>query len=770
MLRLFTLVAFVVLSCTISAQSAKTYTTTENGTKLLEYGILKPSITARYTTRLEFNPDVVYQEMDGFGFALTYSSCYNLMHMQPLQRQSLLARTFATGMGMQANYIRLSLGCCDFSSRAYSYCESRNLNNFALQSDEYDYILPVLHEVLRINPNIKILASPWTCPTWMKVRDQQSRGSWTEWWGGHLNPDCYDSYAEYFVRYIRAMEAEGIPIYAVTVQNEPLNGVNVASLLMYWNEQADFLRHLAPAFHRAGITTKIYVFDHNFNYDNIDGQDDYPVKVYEALDRNMEGYDLIVGAAYHDYGGSSDELNDIHDKAPDKQLIFTEGSIGTWNNGRSLKDRLMWDVRSSMLNLIDRHCRAVIYWNFMLDDNRGPNLSGGSQTCFGACDISSQDYSTVTFNSQYYIVGQLSSVVKSGATHIGVQFTSQSNGLSAWAFRNPDNSYALVLVNDDSNQKTVSVKHEARKWYNVSVPARSITSLQISPDISYATNTARLGSHNLRQEYLGIHAAKASLKQEETLTAPFADASASWFFDPDYVRTEAEGGLTFVAPTDEYNIKADFYSHYLVFEPTTLQPLGTDGQGDIFLVGARGSVGKPYYTSGTDWHTEDALPLVKVADGIYRITLRIGQQLNPDFVNFKFYGGKDWTPEFLGSPGSDFRITSCDMNFLVSDGSGDIHDGNIYLRNGFRPEEGATYVFIVDISRGTSQAKLIVGRAETMTDDSLYIDQDQVVGVDGIKDEREDACFDLSGRAIAPRHIKPGLYITNGKKIIIHNN
>ena len=765
------MMAFTVPGFRAAAQSAKSYTTRENGSKLLEYDRLSPSRTALYQTRLEFTPDVVYQEMDGFGFAMTYSSCYNLMRMQPWQRHTLLARTFGTGMGIQASYIRLSLGCCDFSSRTYSYCESRNLNDFALQSDEYDYILPVLREVLRINPDIKILASPWTCPTWMKVRDQQSRGAWTEWWGGHLNPDCYDSYAEYFVRYIRAMEAEGIPIYAVTVQNEALNGNNVASLVMYWNEQADFLRHLAPAFHRAGIRTKIYVFDHNFNYDNVDGQEDYPIKVYEALDRDMEGYDLIVGAAYHDYGGSSEELNDIHDKAPDKQLIFSEGSIGTWNNGHSLQDRLMWDVRASMLNLIDRHCRAVIYWNFMLDDHLGPSLDGGSQTCYGACDISSQDYSTVTFNSQYCIVGQLSGVVKSGATHIGTRFTTQSNGLSAWGFLNPDNSYALVLVNDDGNQRTVSVKQDASVWYNVSVPGRSITSLQISPDVSYAAGTARLGSHSLGREYMGIHTRVAGLKQGETLTTPFADASAEWFFDPDYVRANAEGSLAFAAPSGEYNIKADLYSHYLVFDPTTIQPLGTDGIGDICLIGARGSVGKPYYTFGTDWHAEDALPLVKVAEGIYRVTLRVGQQLNPDFVNFKFFGGKDWTPEFLGSAGSAWNITSNDMNFLVGDGTGGTDDGNIYLRSGFRPEEGATYVFILDITRGTSQAKLTVCRAETVTDDYLYIDQDQVVGVDDIVGKVNGLYYDLSGRAVAPaRHIKPGLYITNGKKVFRHNN
>mgnify|MGYP002518149690 CR=1 FL=1 len=245
---------------------------------------------------------------------------------------------------------RISIGCSDFSSKVYTLCDKKGIENFALTKDETDYVIPVLREVLAINPNLKIMASPWTCPKWMKVKEIGSGTPYDSWTGGRLNPAYYETYAQYFVKFIEAFRSAGIPIYAVTPQNEPLHSGNCASLYLPWEDEAALISHMAPAFKRAGLNTKIYCFDHNYNYDNVAGQEDYPVKVYNALSGEMEGSELVVGSAWHNYGGSPSELDDIHQQAPDKEIVFTEASIGTWNDGRNLQARLIDDMKNLMFS------------------------------------------------------------------------------------------------------------------------------------------------------------------------------------------------------------------------------------------------------------------------------------------------------------------------------------------------------------------------------------------------------------------------------------
>src|SRR5690606_13727614 len=146
-------------------------------------------------------------------------------------------------------------------------------------------------------------------------------------------------------------------------------------------EQQAFIKTgLEPQMRAAGLETKVYVFDHNYNYDNMAEQTDYPIKVYQ----DPEVADFVAGAAYHNYGGNRQELLDIQQQRPDKELVFTETSIGTWNDGRNLAVRLMDDMAEVALGTVNNWSRGVIVWNLMLDDNRGPNRDGGCQTCYGA--------------------------------------------------------------------------------------------------------------------------------------------------------------------------------------------------------------------------------------------------------------------------------------------------------------------------------------------------------------------------------------------------
>ena len=382
------------------ASDVDLFITTANGSRKFFHDSIafnsKPNMSP-YTITL--NPAESYQVMEGFGAAITGSTCYNLLKMSAGDRARLLKETFDPVSGMGYSYIRISMGCSDFSLSEYTHCDTKGIENFALHTEDKTYVIPVLKEILAIRPDIRIMASPWTCPKWMKVNNLTEKKPFDSWTSGQLNPAYYQDYATYFVKYIEAMKSEGINITSVTIQNEPLNRYNSASLYMTWQEQRDFIKTaLGPAFRSAGIQSKIIVYDHNYNYDadraeNKD-QIDYPLHIYS----DPEAAQYIDGAAYHAYGGDKSELADVHARNTSKNLYFTEISIGSW--GYSFADDLMWNMNEVCLGTINNWAKAVIVWNFMLDANHGPNRPGGCTTCYGAIDIQS-DYKTMTRNSHY---------------------------------------------------------------------------------------------------------------------------------------------------------------------------------------------------------------------------------------------------------------------------------------------------------------------------------------------------------------------------------
>jgi glucosylceramidase len=454
--------------------AATVFTTTADGL----YSLSQTSATINTGTNmapttLQLNPSKTYQTMDGFGFALTYSTCYNLMKMTQENRTAFLKRTFSTTEGYGVSYARISIGCCDYASTNYTLCDKEGIENFALQSDETSAVIPVLKEILAINPNLKIIGAPWTCPKWMKVKDLISLSPDDSWTGGHINPKYYDTYAQYFVKFVQAMSKEGINIYAVTPQNEPLNSGNTASTYIPWEEEAPLVKAMAAAFKKNSLKTLIYVFDHNFNYEDVADQDDYPIKVYNALGTNFEGSELVAGAAYHDYGGSNSELNDICAKAPDKQVIFTESALGTWNDGRNLSKRLTTDMNYIALGMVNNNCKAVLVWNMMLDLNGGPKAWDGVQ--YGAVNINQNNYSALSYNSHYYIICHMSSVVQPGAVRIGTSRAPDKTSFVSSTFVNPDGTYAAVMLNkgDESIKVTVS---DGTNYFTVNVPALGIVS------------------------------------------------------------------------------------------------------------------------------------------------------------------------------------------------------------------------------------------------------------------------------------------------------
>ena len=402
-----------------------------------------------------------YQKMEGFGPAITGSSAYNLSKMKPAEREKLLRAAFDPKEGLGYNYIRMSIGCSDFSLQEYTWCDMEGLEFFAVHDEDKNYVFPILREILAINPDVKIIAAPWTAPLWMKI-DRYSNKTYNKWAGGKLNPDYYDEYAQYLRMWVEEMELNGFQIEAITPQNEPLHDGNSASTYMSWEQQRNFIKnHLGPEFEKAGLDTKIWIYDHNFDVT------DFVKNIY--ADKEASKY--VEGSAWHAYGGSSSALASVHSADPTKSIYFTEQSIGTWcpNFG----DNLMWHIREVCLGTINNHCRAVVLWNFMLDAERGPNRPGGCTTCYGFVDCdATYSLNTLTYRSHWYVIGHMSKVVKRDAWRV----KSSAMGIQASAFENPDGTLSAVVLNDSQTDKELVVRSDNGNFI-VQLPARSVTSL-----------------------------------------------------------------------------------------------------------------------------------------------------------------------------------------------------------------------------------------------------------------------------------------------------
>ena len=475
LIRNFTLSAILALvSCQGGAQGdnpsptpedtgkaayAKAYTTSTGGQMMKESQIRLGKPEDVHSYKVSLNGET-FQSVDGFGMAITHATCFNLLKMSSEKRTAFLKEVFSREEGIGSSLIRICIGGSDFSMDEYTWCDWEGIDNFAVHSLDEGYLFPILDEIFKINPKVRIIASPWSCPKWMKM-SEDGKKDYDSWTGGRLDPDHYQDYAIYFVKWIQAMEQRGYPIYAVTLQNEPLNRGNSMSLYMPWQDQRDFIKQaVGPAFRKAGLKTKILLFDHNYNYDNISSQADYPLHIFE----DSEASQYVSGSAWHNYGGSVTTLDKIHGSYPDKEIYFTEASIGTWNY--TYGTRLIEDFRDIFLGTLARHGKGVTLWNLMLDDQRRPYRPGGCSTCFGAVTVSSSGYDSITRNSQYYDVAQCSKVLQPGAVRMGTTGF-ETAGISYLWFKNPDGTHAVLILNESSADVLLNFVTD-----NVNVPCR----------------------------------------------------------------------------------------------------------------------------------------------------------------------------------------------------------------------------------------------------------------------------------------------------------
>ena len=302
--------------------------------------------------------------MDGFGFAVTGGSAQLLMRMDPEKRAAILHELYADdGNNIGTSYIRISVGSSDMNDHVYSYDDlpkgetDPSLAKFSLGPDRAD-VIPILKEILAINPKIKILASPWSAPLWMKTTGVAR--------GGVLKPEYFDAYADYFVKYIQGMQAAGISIDAITIQNEPLNEKNTPSMLMLESEQQDFIKnHLGPAFKKAGIKTKIVLYDHNL---------DHPLYPLSIL-RDPEAAKYIDGTGFHLYGGTVDAMTQVHNEFPNKNLYFTEQAVIERTGSSELN--ISKPVARVIIGVSRNWSKNILLWNLAADPQKGPHTNDG---------------------------------------------------------------------------------------------------------------------------------------------------------------------------------------------------------------------------------------------------------------------------------------------------------------------------------------------------------------------------------------------------------
>lgn len=404
---------------------------------------------------IEINDQQSFQTIDGFGYTLTGGSAMLLGKMTSTARTAILKEMFATdGNNIGTSYLRLSIGASDLDATVFSYNDlpdgqtDTNMEKFDLAPDKV-YLIPVLKEILAINPGIKILGSPWSPPVWMKTNKNSV--------GGRLKPEYYDAYAKYLVKYIQAMKAEGIIIDAITIQNEPLHPGNNPSLLMPANEQAAFIKQgVGPAFKAAGITAKIIVYDHNAD------KPDYPTTIYKDADAAQ----YIDGAAFHLYAGDISALSPVHDAYPTKNLYFTEQWIGAPGN---LKGDLGWHIKNVIIGSMRNWCKTALEWNLAADPNQDPHTPGGCTQCLGALTINGDN---VTRNPAYYVIAHAAKFVRPGAQRIA---SSSVNQLPNVAFKTPGDKTALIVLNESGQVAYFDIKHNG-KYLSTSLPAGAVGS------------------------------------------------------------------------------------------------------------------------------------------------------------------------------------------------------------------------------------------------------------------------------------------------------
>jgi glucosylceramidase len=456
--------------------------TTADGTdKLAPMGDVRFAQAQPTVPTVVVDPSRSFQSMVGFGGSITDSSAVVLYRLSPSARATAMRMLFDPRTGDGLSYLRQPIGASDFvATAAYTYDDlpagatDYPQRHFSIAHDE-PQILPLLRLAKRLNPQLRIVATPWSPPAWMKTG-----GSLI---GGRLidDPKIYRSYALYLTKFVEAYRAEGVTVNQITVQNEPQNRApaEYPGTDMSAAQEEKVIEDLGPMLRAAGLKTQILAYDHNWSEhpndvattppDETQDINDYPQEVLSSPAARW-----VAGTAYHCYFGDPSAMTVLHKQFPNKDIYFTECSGSqSGDPANTFSDTLKWHSRNLIIGSPRNWAKTVVNWNVALDPSGGPHV-GGCGNCTGILTVGPGDQ--ITPDAEYYTLGHLSRFVEPGA----VRIASTSFGTTGWngqvmdvAFRNPDGTTVLVAHNENDNPQAFGVR-EGNHSFTYNLPGASL--------------------------------------------------------------------------------------------------------------------------------------------------------------------------------------------------------------------------------------------------------------------------------------------------------
>lgn len=393
-----------------------------------------------------------FQEMVGFGASITDASAFLIQtRLAEDQRSALIRELFGReNGGLGFSFTRVTIGASDFSLDHYSLADTRDpsLADFSTARME-EFVFPTVREALAVNPDLKVMASPWSAPGWMKTTGSMIQGQ--------LKPEFYPTYAEYLRRYIDSAAAHGVPTDYLSIQNEPdFEPDSYPGMRWPPEDRAVFVgQHLGPLLRQAGVETRILDWDHNW---------DLPQQPLTMLaDERARAF--TAGVAWHCYAGDVSAQSQVRDAWPEKDVFFTECSGGEW--APNFADSFVWTMKTLIIGSTEHWARGVLMWNLALDENYGPH-AGGCGNCRGVVKIDSRT-GVIERNQEYYAFGHASRFVRPGARRVA---SAEPEGVIAVAFVNPDSERVLIALNEGEAPVSFEI-HEGGLAAPAELPART---------------------------------------------------------------------------------------------------------------------------------------------------------------------------------------------------------------------------------------------------------------------------------------------------------
>ncbi len=378
---------------------------------------------------ISVNPNTTYQSMVGFGASFTDAAAWNIFNSP--RRNEVMNALFDRGNGIGMSFLRQPIGSTDFSRNFYTYNDGAadpSLSRFSIAHDQ-SYILPLVKQALSLNPEISVMATPWSAPAWMKDNNNLI--------GGSLSDSRIGVYSDYLVKFTQAYQAAGVPIDYLSVQNEPkFSPPGYPGMLMSAGQQSNIINNLVPKLRAAGLDARLLGYDHNWD------DTSYAQTVNNSTGNN------VVGSAWHCYGGNPSGQSTVHNAQPNKEIFFTECSgTKSGDDAATFRDSLRWQGINLAIGTTRNWARSVTTWNMALNNANGPVI-GSCGNCTGVATV---DGNNLQYNAEYYVLGHLSKFVRPGAVRIESTGYGEG-GIQNVAFRNPDGTIALVAINSGGTQ------------------------------------------------------------------------------------------------------------------------------------------------------------------------------------------------------------------------------------------------------------------------------------------------------------------------------